>query len=148
MQQRAYNYDYRQNTIQQRAYTPQRKPVNVAYTPIRKPVNVRKKIKRKQTFSQKIVSLLFFALLATLILPHSFRNTTKSIFISPLHNKYINIDYNSFLNKTNQIFSNDWFLGQKFLVDAESKKPQMQSLYMASEILPLTKTHNSSIMHQ
>ena len=68
-----------------------------------------------------------------------FESATKAILISPIKNRNIKVDYNTFLNKTTQIFSNDLFLGQKFLVKAETKIPQMQSLYMASEILPLTK---------
>ena len=140
MQQRTYKYNYEQ----QKAYRPQSVPQNVAMIKPKQTIQTNKKKKNvNKSFGQKIALLAFSLLFFSLIFPHTYKQTTKSILINPYTTRHIKFNANDFYNKTVNVFNNEFFLGKKFLVRAENKKPQMQSIYLASEILPLTKRLNA-----
>lgn len=90
--------------------------------PVRHVVN-EKKVKRNYLI-HRLISVAFVSFLGLSVLPIGFNKVTKGFF-NPTPYKNIKADYRQLLFPTTNYLSNDWFLGERSLRSAETKKPQM-----------------------
>lgn len=90
----------------------------------RKVKPLKRKPKKKQNTIQKIVSIVFFAILLFGVLPFSFKHFILDIFPQNV-NKALNIDYEKLLYPTNSYLYRDLFLGKYVIKDTEYTNPIM-----------------------
>ena len=95
----------------------------------------KKKIERNYLI-HRIVSVAIVSLIAFTILPIGFNKVTKMLF-NPTPHKDIRTDYEKLLFPTSDYLSNDWYLGQRALRGAETKKPQMVAPVENNELTQL-----------
>lgn len=95
----------------------------------------KKKIERNYLI-HKIISVVFVTLLALTVLPYGFNRVTKFLF-SPTPYKSIKTDYHQILSPTSNYLSNHWFLGQRTLEKAATKKAEMAPLKEGKKLIGL-----------
>lgn len=93
----------------------------------RKVKPLKRKQKKKQNSFQKIVSLMFFAILLFGVLPFSFKHFILNVFPQNV-NKALNIDYEKLLYPTNSYLYRDLFLGKYVIKDTEYTNPIMEDM--------------------
>ncbi|MBQ8168504.1 serine hydrolase [bacterium] len=86
----------------------------------------RKKIKRNNIL-HKIISIIFFTLIAFFVLPLGFQRVTMSFLHGSPYSE-IKMDYHELLFPTTNYLANDLLFNQRYLTGAETKKPLMQSI--------------------
>lgn len=82
-----------------------------------------KKVKRNNIL-HRIISTVFFSLIALFVLPLGFQRVTKSILHGSPY-QAIKTDYHKLRFPTTDYISNDLIFNQRYLTGAETKKPQM-----------------------
>lgn len=118
-------------------YTPQ---IREFHTEYRKPqIKSNKKRIKRNNFLQKLLSVIFFSLVAVYILPMCFHRFTLS-FLNGSEYKNIKTEMHSLLFPTSTYLSNNLLFNQRFLTGAYSKKAQMKKL---SETYRLSDLENS-----
>lgn len=90
----------------------------------RKVKPLKRKQKKKHNGFQKIISLIFFAILLFGVLPFSFKHFILDIFPQNV-NRALNIDYEKLLFPTNSYLYRDLFLGKYVIKDTEYTNPIM-----------------------
>jgi len=95
-----------------------------------------KKIKRNLLL-QRVISFVFFALVAMFVIPSVFNKYIKSI---PSGSRYANItaDYEKIVHPVEAYLANDWSLGIRTIQGANTKHPKM---------LPLKENKEMNILH-
>ena len=95
---------------------------------VHEPVHVRHTVNTKKVarnnLIHRIISVAFVSLLGFTVLPYGFNRVTKLMF-NPTPYKEVRADYYKLLFPTSNYLSNHWFLGQRSLEGAETKKPLM-----------------------
>lgn len=84
----------------------------------------KKKVKRNN-FIHKVISTLFFTMIACCVLPLGFQRVTKSL----LHGSpypAVKTDYHKLRFPTTDYLANDLLFNQRYLTGVQTKKPQMQ----------------------
>lgn len=108
----------------------------VKTVPLRKTVDSRKVA--RNNFIHRIISVAVVSVLGFTVLPYGFNRVTKFMF-NPTPYKEVKADYHKLLFPTSDYISNHWFLGERSLEGAETKKPAMTPLVEGS---PLTGLEN------
>lgn len=90
----------------------------------RKVKPLKRKQKKKHNGFQRIISLIFFAILLFGVLPFSFKHFILDIFPQNV-NRALNIDYEKLLFPTNSYLYRDLFLGKYVIKDTEYTNPIM-----------------------
>lgn len=98
----------------------------------------RKKVKKDNLF-QRVVSIVFFSLIACFILPLGYQRVTLSLFHG---SQYPNIktDYHKLRFPTTDYLANDLIFNERYLSPVKTKKPQMIRM---SETYEMTDLENS-----
>lgn len=113
-----YEYAHR------RTASPERPYVHIAPSDV---PNIRrantKKVKRN-TIIHRIISLAFAGLIAFTVLPANMRKVVKPMFTKSPY-PAISTDYNALRFPTSSYLANHWFMGQRSLEGAYTKKAQM-----------------------
>lgn len=86
----------------------------------------KKKVKRNNIL-HKIISIIFFTLMAIFVLPFGFQKVTMSILTGSQYPE-ITTDYHQLRFPTTNYLSNDLLFNERYLTGAQTKKPQMQSI--------------------
>ena len=86
----------------------------------------KKKVKRNNIL-HKIISIVFFTLMAVFVLPLGFQRVTMSILTGSQYPE-ITTDYHHLRFPTTDYLSNDLLFNQRYLTGAQIKKPQMQAI--------------------
>ncbi len=86
----------------------------------------KKKVKRNNIL-HKIISVIFFTLMAIFVLPLGFQRVTMSILNGSQYPE-ITTNYHQLRFPTTNYLSNDLLFNERFLTGAQTKKPQMQSI--------------------
>ena len=86
----------------------------------------KKKIKRNNIL-QKVISVLFFSLMAIFVLPLGFQRVTLSLLHGSQYPE-VKADYHYLRFPTTDYLANDLLFNQRYLTGAEKKKPLMQSV--------------------
>ena len=86
----------------------------------------KKKVKRNNIL-HKIISIVFFTLMAVFVLPLGFQRVTMSILTGSQYPE-ITTDYHHLRFPTTDYLSNDLLFNQRYLTGAQTKKPQMQAI--------------------
>lgn len=121
----AQKYDSRQYYADVSYLTPQRREFHTTYTKPQIKVNA-KKVKRNGVL-QKIVSVLFFSVVAVYVLPLCFHRVTMS-FLTGSEYKNIKTEMHSLRFPTSTYLSNDLLFNNRYLTAAYTKKAQMVKL--------------------
>jgi len=88
----------------------------------------RRKVSKKKTFFQSLISGLCILFLMCVVMPFGFNNITKAMFV-PKPYKNITTDLNELRYPTHNYLSNAWFMGQRsFRYAAQGKQAQMVPL--------------------
>lgn len=131
-----YQYDYGY----QRQYPHIVAPVRPQLRPVR---TVRKnKVNRFQQFC----SLVFLAILGFYVLPFGYNRVSRPLLFGAPY-KEVKVDYNEILHPTTNYLSNELVLNTRLLVPANSKKPEMSSLYLTQK-MPLVEAKLTKLMMQ
>ena len=118
-------------------HTPQ---IREFHTEYRKPqIKLNKKRVKRNNFLQKLLSVIFFSLVAVYILPMCFHRFTLS-FLNGSEYKNIKTEMHSLLFPTSKYLSNDLLFNKRYLTSAYTKKAQMVKL---SETYRLSDLENS-----
>ena len=101
-----------------------------------------KKVKREKSQNRyslihTAISFFVFLLIGLFICPYCYENISKPIFFSHNKNKAVNVDYETYLNKTVGYLSNNYFIDRASLVGVNIKKPQMKEMYLGNELTSL-----------
>ncbi len=108
-------YDYSTYASRKNAYTQELREAN----------RPRKKLKKKKTPLQILISLSFVAFMLFCVMPFSFNKVTKGIFV-PTPYKSVKTDMHDFFFPTHKYLSNNWFSGlRSFEYSADSKNSEM-----------------------
>ena len=120
-----YNRTYQSDLYTQmyeQYYFKQTQPIRVS--PIQSTPKT-KRVKRKNNFFAKVISLSFFVFLLGFVLPFAFDNFIANIFPENTKNA-LKVDYNKLLYPTNSyLYDKDLFLGQYIIKDTEYSNPVM-----------------------
>ncbi len=126
--------DYRDNYSEVYSFSEYRRHRAVQYSKYRDYSGLRnanrpiKKPNKKRNLVQFMVSCSVLALVLCFVMPFSYKNITKSIFV-PTPYKNIKTDTASIAFPTTNYLSNSWFMGKRsFRFAATNKKAQMQSI--------------------
>ncbi|MDD3150383.1 MAG: class A beta-lactamase-related serine hydrolase [Candidatus Gastranaerophilales bacterium] len=124
---------------------------NVEYKTLRQ----KKQLKKKKYFKSKISLLITFLIIGGIILPDVCQTNWNNIFVNRIKNRNIKISlisdyfYNrvpytnfdnelqekfNFINRSEQLFTNDYIAGTKILGEVKIKKPEMEALFLTDEI--------------
>lgn len=122
---RFYSSNLTSSSAQERYYRGDR-PYYVVPEQIRQHQRIQpnqKKIKRNMLI-HKVISLVFFTLVAIFIIPAMFNKYIKAI---PSGSRYANIrvDYEKFVHPLETYLANDWSLGVRTIQGANTKNPKM-----------------------
>lgn len=102
--------------------------------------------KKKVNHFQQFCSLIFLAIIGIYVLPFGYNRISKPLlFGSPY--KEVKVDYNEILHPTTNYLSNELVLNTRLLVSANTKKPEMSSLYL-TEKMPLVEGKLLKLMAQ
>ena len=86
----------------------------------------KKKVKRNNIL-HKIISVIFFTLMAVFVLPLGFQRVTMSILTGSQYPE-ITTDFHQLRFPTTNYLSNDLLFNERYLTGAQTKKPQMQAI--------------------
>ena len=136
----AEKYENRQYYAEVRATYPRIKEVytNSAYTPVQKPV-VRERLKpnkrkvKRNNILQKLISLIFFTLMAVYVMPLGFQRVTMS-FLNGSQYPAVKTDYYNLRFPTANYLANDLLFNKKYLTAPLTKKAQMEKLTEGSSL--------------
>ena len=98
-----------------------------AYTPRPVHLQVNKKKVRRNNILHKIISTVFFTLIAVFVLPLGFHRVTMS-FLHGSPYPEVKTDYHALRFPTTDYLANDLLFNQRYLTGIETKKPQMQKI--------------------
>lgn len=125
-----YNYSYQAASYSNvYNYTKYVQEHNVkCYSELREHNRPKKKNTKKKSLGQILVSLSVMLFLICYIMPYSFNNVTKAIFV-PTPHKNIKTNMTDLAFPTHNYLSNTWYLGQRgFNYSASAKKAKMQPI--------------------
>lgn len=131
-------YGYVQSPVRRAAqpHYPQTRP---QVRPTNPQVRRRKQAKKSNGFKRFFANIILLGLLgafAYYIMPLGFNNLTKPIFMGK-NNKEITFDAKSMMFPTLNYMSNDWFMGSRLLIGAETEKPEMSTFFTSNEMVDL-----------
>ena len=127
-----YNSNYRRPNLHTVRYTAQQ--------PVKRTVD-RKKVERNYLI-HRIISVAVVSLLGFSILPFGFNKVSKMMF-NPTPYKNVTTDYHQLRFPTTNYLANDWFLGQRALRSAETKKAEMSKITEGNELIGLKNQLNN-----
>ena len=107
------------------------------YTRLRNENRPKKRNSKRKGLMQLLISSILTLLLLIYVLPFSFKNITKAMFV-PTPYKSVTTDLKNIAFPTHNYISNSWFLGQRsFRTEAKEKDAQM---------IPLKETVNMPVL--
>lgn len=141
---RDYKYQgYQQQYGYQNPTHPVVTPIRPKFTPIKKKRVLRKK---KTNPLAQLFSLAMAVVLGIYVIPFGFHRISQPLLFGPNY-KEVHVDSNELLNKTNDYLSNDLVLNTRLLVPANTKKPEMTTLYQTQR-MPLLEFKLKKLMGQ
>ena len=125
-----YNYSYKassySNVYNYATYAQEHNTKN--YTELREHNRPKRKKAKKKSLIQVLISLSVMLFVLFYIMPYSFNNVTKAMFV-PTPYKNITTDMANLAFPTHNYLSNTWYLGQRgFNYSANAKKAKMQPI--------------------
>ena len=127
----------------QRPYPQIVTPVRPKLQPVKK-----KKVLRKKKINpfKQLISLIFLALIGLYVIPYGYDRISRPLLFGPVYPE-IQVDFNDLMTPTADYLSNDIVLNTRLLVPAESKNPEMTTLYTTGK-MPVVEAKLLKLMSQ
>lgn len=139
----ARDYQYQGNYGYQRPYPQVVQPIKPKLKPVKK-----KKVLRKKKINpfKQLISLIFLVLLGLYVIPYGYDRISRPLLFGPVYPE-VKVDFDELLHPTTGYLSNELVLNTRLLVPAESKKPEMTTLYMTDK-MPVVEAKLLKLMSQ